>query len=121
VKESRKKERNKTRHNADGISAGIKLVLFFIISFYFLNYPPLLAILLGLVGGSAGGMIVAWWKSPHNPRQDVTDAIVPEMPRYKTKIGYAQHQRGIREKNTPLDSIFNNRRNSGKKGRGGRK
>jgi hypothetical protein len=42
--------------------AGIQFWLFFLLSFFVLGYPLLLAIILGAVGGLAGGTIAARWQ-----------------------------------------------------------
>lgn len=42
--------------------AGIQFWLFFLLSFFVLGYPLLLAIILGIVGGIAGGTIAARWQ-----------------------------------------------------------
>lgn len=42
--------------------AGIQFWLFFLLSFFALGYPLLLAIILGAVGGIAGGTIAARWQ-----------------------------------------------------------
>lgn len=52
---------------SSGISIGLQLWLFFLLSFVLLQYPVPLSILLGAIGGLAGGLVVAWWYSKDVP------------------------------------------------------
>ncbi|MGF1672243.1 MAG: hypothetical protein ACFCUV_00980 [Rivularia sp. (in: cyanobacteria)] len=49
--------------SSDGIDAGLKYWLFFLLSFIFLRYPPETSILLGGLAGLGAGFIFAWWGS----------------------------------------------------------
>jgi hypothetical protein len=59
----------------EGVSAGLKFWLFFILAFYFLGYSPQMSILLGGIGGLAAGWIYAWWNAKDEPKtqQQVED------------------------------------------------
>ncbi|MDJ0704093.1 MAG: hypothetical protein QNJ46_12490 [Leptolyngbyaceae cyanobacterium MO_188.B28] len=46
------------------IPAGLKVWLFFLLTFIFLGLPVVLSILFGFLGGIAGGWILAWWQTP---------------------------------------------------------
>ena len=49
--------------SSDGVDAGLKYWLFFLLSFLLLGYPPPISILLGGIAGLSGGFIFAWWGS----------------------------------------------------------
>ncbi len=47
----------------DGIDAGLKYWIFFLVGFILLGYKPHVSIVLGGIAGIGGGWIIAWWKS----------------------------------------------------------
>ncbi|MEM1394130.1 MAG: hypothetical protein AAF757_13525 [Cyanobacteria bacterium P01_D01_bin.116] len=49
--------------SSDGVDAGLKYWLFFLLSFLLLGYEPPISILLGGIAGLSGGFIFAWWGS----------------------------------------------------------
>ncbi|CEJ42543.1 hypothetical protein [Umezakia ovalisporum] len=49
--------------SSDGIDAGLKYWLFFLLGFVFLGYSPPISILLGGIAAIGGGWITAWWGS----------------------------------------------------------
>lgn len=49
--------------SSDGVDAGLKYWLFFLLSFLLLGYEPPVSILLGGIAGLSGGFIFAWWGS----------------------------------------------------------
>ncbi|MDB9373775.1 hypothetical protein [Nodularia sphaerocarpa] len=49
--------------SSDGIDAGLKYWLFFLLGFSFLGYSPPVSILLGGIAAIGGGWITAWWGS----------------------------------------------------------
>lgn len=49
--------------SSDGVDAGLKYWLFFLLSFLILGYQPSTSILLGGLAGIGGGFIFAWWGS----------------------------------------------------------
>ncbi|MGB3758581.1 MAG: hypothetical protein WBA07_19735 [Rivularia sp. (in: cyanobacteria)] len=49
--------------SSDGIDAGLKYWLFFLLSFLLLGYDAPISILLGGIAGLSGGFIFAWWGS----------------------------------------------------------
>ncbi|WP_066379266.1 MULTISPECIES: hypothetical protein [unclassified Anabaena] len=54
--------------SSDGIDAGLKYWLFFLLGFGLLGYPAPMSILLGAVGAVGGGWIIAWWRSQEETR-----------------------------------------------------
>ena len=49
--------------SSDGVDAGLKYWLFFLLSFLLLGYQPPISILLGGIAGLSSGFIFAWWGS----------------------------------------------------------
>ena len=45
------------------VSTGIKFAIVFILGFWILGYNPVLTLLLGAIGGAAGGLAGAWWQT----------------------------------------------------------
>jgi hypothetical protein len=54
--------------SSDGIDAGLKYWLFFLLGFSLLGYPAHISILLGAIAALGGGWIVAWWGSKEETR-----------------------------------------------------
>lgn len=57
---------------------GLRLWLFFLLSFYFLGYPVGLSILLGAAGGLAGGFVAGWWNTKDDPSDLQPEETVDE-------------------------------------------
>jgi hypothetical protein len=47
--------------STEGIDAGLKYWLFFLLGFVFFGYSPPVSILLGAIAALGGGWITAWW------------------------------------------------------------
>lgn len=47
--------------STEGIDAGLKYWLFFVLGFLFFGYPAPVSILLGAIAALGGGWITAWW------------------------------------------------------------
>ncbi|TVQ21204.1 MAG: hypothetical protein EA367_06590 [Leptolyngbya sp. DLM2.Bin15] len=45
------------------VNTGIKFAIVFILGFGVLGYDPILTLLLGAIGGAAGGLTGAWWQT----------------------------------------------------------
>lgn len=64
-------KRNDTSQDATaaaaGFRVGLQLWLFFLLWFIVLQYSVPLSILMGAIGGFAGGRVVAWWYSKDIP------------------------------------------------------
>ncbi|HLP87836.1 MAG TPA: hypothetical protein VK184_04410 [Nostocaceae cyanobacterium] len=56
----------------DGIDAGLKYWLFFILGFTFLGYSAPTSILLGAVGAIGGGWVIAWWRSKEETKTQLS-------------------------------------------------
>lgn len=54
--------------SSDGVDAGLKYWLFFLLGFSLLRYPAHISILLGGIAGLGGGWITAWWGSKEETR-----------------------------------------------------
>ena len=57
--------------SSDGIDAGLKFWLFFMLGFVFSGYSTPISILLGGIGGLGGGWIYAWWGSREDTRNQL--------------------------------------------------
>ncbi|AFY84131.1 hypothetical protein [Oscillatoria acuminata] len=69
-----------------GISFGVKMWIFFMVTFGFLGYSTALSILFGVVGGVAAGLVYAWWHITDIPEQ------TPASDAQKT-LAYVSNQR----------------------------
>ncbi|MBW4508580.1 MAG: hypothetical protein KME64_19020 [Scytonematopsis contorta HA4267-MV1] len=75
--------------SSEGIDAGLKYWLFFMLGFVFLGYQPPMAILLGAIAALGGGWIIAWWEAKEDSRtqlpvDDISEAdieVLTERPR----------------------------------------
>ena len=101
---------------------GLRLWLFFLLSFYFLGYPVFLSILLGAIGGLAGGYVAGWWKSKDDPSDIQPEEIVDEdeLRESRTKVSglrLAKQQRDSRYRQQsqgaaiPFSGLFGKRDN----------
>ncbi|MBZ8179294.1 hypothetical protein [Oscillatoria salina] len=86
----------------EGFSTGIKLWLFFLISFVLLEYSVYISIFLGAVAGFSGAFIMSWWKSPERDidRSHVQSKKFREKAPSNKGIFEAQRRRAAREKRT---------------------
>lgn len=65
--------------SSDGIDAGLKYWLFFLLGFGLLGYPAPMSILLGGIGALGGGWIIAWWRSKEEARTQLPVETVEEL------------------------------------------
>lgn len=99
----------------------LKLWLFFLFSFYFLKYPIPLSILLGAVGGVAGGWVIGWWNTKDDPierpqpEQTNPEEEVEEVPVTMSNLRRAKQEREALAKRrakslpAPLNWLFKKR------------
>lgn len=78
----------------------LKFWLFFLFSFFFiLQYPIPLSILLGAVGGTAGGWVIGWWNTKDDPierpqpEENKPEEEVEEAPVTMTGLRRAKQER----------------------------
>lgn len=102
--------------SSDGIDAGLKYWLFFLIGFGLLGYPAPMSILLGGIGAVGGGWIIAWWRSKEETRTQlpVHDSQDVEGEETSDRITKRQTRRPVRRyrrtaKNFSLPFLGNNR------------
>jgi len=71
--------------SSDGIDAGLKYWLFFLLGFSFLGYSPPVSILLGGIAAIGGGWITAWWGSKEETKTqlplEALDIDINDSPR----------------------------------------
>ncbi|MEM7554174.1 MAG: hypothetical protein AAF378_08735 [Cyanobacteria bacterium P01_A01_bin.84] len=65
--------------SSDGIDAGLKFWLFFLVGFTFLGYSANIGVLLGGIGGFAGGWIYAWWGSKEETKSQLKPEEVEDV------------------------------------------
>ncbi|MCJ8283411.1 MAG: hypothetical protein MJK14_27410 [Rivularia sp. ALOHA_DT_140] len=61
--------------SSDGVDAGLKYWLFFLLSFLLLGYEAPISILLGGIAGLSGGFIFAWWGSKEPTQTKVSSQV----------------------------------------------
>ncbi|MUH00968.1 hypothetical protein F7734_55390 [Scytonema sp. UIC 10036] len=78
---------------SEGIDAGLKYWLFFLLGFVFAGYNPPMGILLGAIAGIGGGWIIAWWETKEDsrtqlPTNDTEEAetSLPDDKQAKPKV-----------------------------------
>jgi hypothetical protein len=62
----------------DGIDAGLKYWLIFMLGFLFLGYSAPISILLGCIAGIGGGWIIAWWRSQEALQTQLPENVLEE-------------------------------------------
>lgn len=62
----------------DGIDAGLKYWLVFMLGCLFLGYSAPMSILFGGIAGVGGGWIIAWWRSQEALQTQLSEEIVEE-------------------------------------------
>jgi uncharacterized membrane protein YjjB (DUF3815 family) len=60
---------------SDGIDAGLKYLLAFMLGFVVLGYPTPSSVLLGGLAGLAGGWIIAWWKTKEETKNQLSSEV----------------------------------------------
>ncbi|MBR8835469.1 MAG: hypothetical protein DSM106950_15960 [Stigonema ocellatum SAG 48.90 = DSM 106950] len=65
--------------SSEGIDAGLKYWLFFLLGFALLGYQPSMSIFLSGIAGVAGGWTIAWWKSREESRTQLPDKLSEDM------------------------------------------
>ncbi|NJM71646.1 MAG: hypothetical protein HC862_16360 [Scytonema sp. RU_4_4] len=53
---------------SEGVDAGLKYWLFFLLGFVFAGYQPPMSIFLGAIAGIGGGWMISWWQSKEESR-----------------------------------------------------
>lgn len=81
--------------SSEGIDAGLKYWLFFLLGFVVLGYQAPVSILLGSLAGISGGWIIAWWQSKEESRTQITQEI-PEKPEEEQSTITVNTRRRIR-------------------------
>ena len=78
---------------SEGFAAGLKLWLLFLIGFKLLGYPISSSILLGAIGGLAGGWVAAWWRmdEPDKPIEENTGDRLPTRRSITAKKNQPPH------------------------------
>ena len=84
--------------SSDGIDAGLKFWLFFLVGFTSLGYPADIGVLLGGIGGFAGGWIYAWWGSKEETKSQLE--IIEESSESTEEIPSDRSKRRRRRKIT---------------------
>ncbi|MEH2181433.1 hypothetical protein [Nostoc sp.] len=95
--------------SSDGVDAGLKYWLFFMLGFVYLGYPAPMSILLGGLGALAGGWITAWWGSKEETRTQlqVEESEETEVEPTNERINKRQIRRVGRRYRRAPGSAFN--------------
>ncbi|BAY47337.1 hypothetical protein SAMD00079811_49550 [Scytonema sp. HK-05] len=70
--------RASTVATSEGVDAGLKYWLFFLLGFVFVGYKPPMGIFLGAIAGIGGGWIIAWWQSKEESRTQLPQEELEE-------------------------------------------
>jgi hypothetical protein len=62
----------------DGIDAGLKYWLTFMLGCIFLGYSAPISIVFGAIAGLGGGWIIAWWRSQETLQTQLSEDMVEE-------------------------------------------
>ncbi len=104
-------------NRSEGVAAGLKLWLLFLVGFLLLEYPVLLSILLGAMAGLAGGLVVAWWRTeePDRPLEESPKPNLSNLTKARAKTRERQKQQYAEASKQPgfLDLFFGKNRSSG--------
>ena len=82
--------------SAEGIDAGLKYWLFFLLGFLVLGYPAPMSVLLSALAGFGGGWIIAWWETAE---QTKTQLVVEGEG--EEDVGQLPNERAIKRKRRP--------------------
>ena len=83
-----------TLGSADGIDAGLKYWLFFLLGFLYLGYPAPMSVLLSALAGLGGGWIITWWETSETTRTQLAGEGSEDFDGLP-------NQRGIKRKRKP--------------------
>ncbi|HLO84892.1 MAG TPA: hypothetical protein VK203_07755 [Nostocaceae cyanobacterium] len=70
----------------DGIDAGLKYWLFFIMGFTLLGYSAPISIFLGAIGAIGGGWVIAWWRSKEDTKTQLPEELMAEGETEETEV-----------------------------------
>lgn len=93
--------------STEGIDAGLKYCLFFIIGFIFFGYSAPMSLLLGAMGGIGGGWIIAWWKSKEEPRTQIPSEILEDTTAQQPEQTTSKYKRRPTRRYRRSTSSFN--------------
>ena len=77
----------------DGIDAGLKYWLIFMLGCLFLSYSAPISILLGCIAGIGGGWIIAWWRSDEALQTQLSEEIVEAEEREQSSDRAAKRRK----------------------------
>ncbi len=103
------KEEQKSSFHWEEITAGLVVGMLFTIGFYLLGYSGWFGLMLGAIGGFAGGWIVSWWDSTDEPAQE-PPPIVKKTLNQVTKQRQAQKLQDVKPKPGILEVLFRYRK-----------
>jgi hypothetical protein len=82
--------------SAEGIDAGLKYWLFFLLGFLVLGYPAPMSVLLSALAGFGGGWIIAWWETAEQ-----TKTQLAAEGEEAEDVGELLNERAIKRKRRP--------------------
>lgn len=84
---SQNNPRTQNLTSSEGIEAGLKYWLFFMLAFVLVGYPPNISIFVGGIGGIAGGWMIHWWKSKGETKAKPSSPEIPPPEEEVTSRG----------------------------------
>ncbi|WP_088243162.1 hypothetical protein [Calothrix rhizosoleniae] len=79
--------RSQNLASSEGIEAGLKYWLFFMLGLVLVGYRPNISILIGGIAGIAGGWIITWWKSKEETKTELPTPEIDSLEKELTSRG----------------------------------
>jgi len=91
----------------DGIDAGLKYWLVFMLGCLFLGYSAPMSILFGGIAGVGGGWIISWWRSQETSQTQLSEDIVEENTEQPSERSTKRRKRKPTRRSRRVSTTFN--------------
>jgi hypothetical protein len=91
----------------DGIDAGLKYWLVFMLGCLFLGYSAPMSILFGAIAGVGGGWIIGWWRSSESLQTQLSEDILEADPEQPSQRSLKRRKRIPTKRFRRTSSTFN--------------